>query len=58
MDQDVETVKNTWGSGDAVYTISQKCDEWAYFFATTVANAKIMLDIAALNDWSGIVVVI
>jgi hypothetical protein len=29
-------------------SISQKCDEWPYLFATTVANAKIMLDIAVL----------
>jgi hypothetical protein len=51
MAQDVKAVKNfnTWGSGDAVLTISQKCDEWPFLFATTVANAKIMLGIADIE---------
>ena len=28
----------------------KKCGEWPFLFATIVANAKIMLDIAALED--------
>ncbi len=32
-----------------LFYYSIKCGEWPYLFATIVANAKILLDIAALK---------
>jgi len=33
-----------------VDTLFLKCGEWTYFFATNVANGKILLDIAVLEQ--------